>query len=198
MSDLLVLATFKSFLTGTVADTENAVLISIFEGVEAQFLTAAGRGDLPFIAATTARVEIHDGTGTERLYLDYQIASATGVTSILIGQDPATPTETLDPTDIDVISYSADSRQILRTDGGRFARAGRARVVQVTYDHAADLPDDARLAILRVAAQVYEQRGREDAKTEKLGDLSSAMAHLITDDPIWSQAVARHSRLVLV
>ena len=195
MSDLLVLATFKTFLTGTVSDAENAVLISIFEGVEAQFLTAAGRGNLPFIAASTARVEIHDGTGTERLYLDYKIS---GVTEILIGQDPATPSETLDPTDIDVISFSAGSRQILRTDSGRFARAGRARVVQVTYDHQADLPDDARLAILRVSAQVYEQRGREDAKAENLGGVSSAMAHLMDEDPIWLQAVARHSRLVLV
>lgn len=198
MSDLLVLATFKTFLTGTVADTENDVLISIFEGVEAQFLSAAGRGQLPFIAASTARVETHDGTGTERLYLEYPIASATGITAILIGQDPANPSETLDPTDIDVISYSANARQILRTDGGRFAGAGHARVVQVTYDHAADLPDDARLAILRVAAQVYEQRGREDAKSEKLGDLSSVMAQLITDDPIWLHAVARHARFILV
>ena len=199
MSDLISLEDFKTFLDPDgETNLNDDQLVLLVDGVEAQFLSAAGRAHLPFIATANARVEFHDGTGTQRLYLDYKTLDSVGITGIVLGHDPADPQETLDPTDIDEISYAADSREVLRTDGGQWSRAGRPRVVRVTYNHAADLPDDARLAIFRVSAQVYEQRGREDAKAEKMGDVSSTMAHLALEDPVWTMAVARHSRGLLV
>lgn len=149
------------------------------------------RAQAPFSDAITARTESHDGTGGPELWLDYPVGA---LTSLKIGRSVATPDETLSVGDVDVLSVATGDRRLVRVDGGIFGDLDVPRIVHATYDTAADLPEDAQLAVLRVIAQVYRQRGSEDATSENVSGYARTMANLAAQDAIWLAAVAAHKR----
>ena len=163
MADLVSLLDFKAFLA--VEDTaDDDLLDGLLDAAEEAFEQDAGRVRRPFRAAQSARAELRDGTGDELLILDYSIND---LTAIAIGTDPATPDETLDPDDFTLVAWRAGERWIRRVDGGVWGCRDEANVVRITYDAAADLPQMPGLAIKRVAAAIYRQRGAEDATSEQ-------------------------------
>ena len=135
------------------------------------------------------------GTGSSLLMLDYPIAA---LTSVVLGFSSASPVETLTVADPYSVVFAVGERSLERTDGGVFGEYGKPRCVHVTYNTQADLPTDVALAVKRVVAQIYRQRGSEDAKTESVGGYSRVLADLAATDPIWLQAVQRHARGVFV
>jgi hypothetical protein len=151
-----------------------------------------------YTAAATARTEVLDGTGSSRLYLAYPIAA---LTSIKLGYDSTAPTETLDATNKSVVVYGVGSRLITRTDGGVFGTVRQARYVEVVYDHAGNLPEDAKLPIMEVAASAYRNRGSEGMKSETVGSFYS----YTRDDAVaaaannvnWQLSVAANTPVVL-
>lgn len=149
------------------------------------------RAHAPFADALTARTETQDGSGGPELWLDYPVQALSALT---IGRTVAAPDETLAVGDANVLSVVTGDRRLVRVDGGVFGALDAPRVVHVTYDTAADLPEDAQLAVLRVIAQVYRQRGSEDAASESVSGYARTMAHLAATDPLWLAAVGAHKR----
>lgn len=149
------------------------------------------RAHAPFSDAIAARTEVHDGTGSDSLWLDYPIAT---LTSVKIGRNVAAPDESLAVADVDVLVYGAGARGITRVDGGTFGELDAPRVVHVTYATADDLPADAQLAVLRVLAQTFRQRGSEDASSENVSGYARTMANLAAQDTLWLAAVQAHKR----
>ena len=193
MSDLVSLTDAKTFLEISVS-TDDALLTDLLEHLEGLFEANTGRKSVPFTAAATARSEVKDGTGSRMLYLDYTIAD---VTSISLGFDSSDFVETLDPDDPDVVVWGVGSRIIERVDGGRFGAAGAPRYVTVVYNHQADLPQEAQIAIKRLLSQVYRQRGSEDATREEIGNYTRTLSKLVDTDPIWESAVTANRRMAL-
>ncbi len=193
MSDLVSLTDLKTFLEISVS-TDDALLTDLLEHAEGLFEASTGRKSVPFTAAATARSEVKDGTGSTMLYLDYAIAD---VTSISLGFDSSDFVETLDPDDADVVVWGVGSRIIQRVDGGRFGSAGSPRYVTVVYNHQADLPQEAQIAIKRLVSQVYRQRGSEDATREEIGNYTRTLSKLMDTDPIWEAAVTANRRMAL-
>lgn len=192
MADLATLEEFEAYLGGEVA-AEADLRQSLLDMAEAAFESACGRAHAPFSDAQEGRVEYHDGTGTDRLWLDYGVAD---VTEILLGEDFAAPDETLDVSDRAVVVFQAGSARLARTDGGAFGCLGAPGYVRVTYDAAADLPADAKLAVLAGAAAVYQRRGSEGVKSESAGPYSVTYweEDKVAMPPIWHAAVAAHTR----
>jgi hypothetical protein len=95
-----------------------------------------------------------------------------------------------------VLVYGEGSRRISRVDGGVFGRSGQRRYITVEYDHQADLPSDATLAIKSVCAMAYRRRGSEAEKSETLGSFYShtMVNDAAVDDPYWRSAVAANAR----
>lgn len=207
---LVTLTDAKAHLRVT-ATADDALIQSIIDPIESLFVMQCGRTDRPFATAATGRIEVRSGTGHPLLTLDYPIAN---ITSIKIGRDFTAPDETLDATNVDVVAFATGSRALWRSDGGVWrARSGspsgsvssqnfgsgaanwqwsspEPRIVQVTYDHDADLPDFPKLAIKRAVAAVYRQIGSEDAKSETMPDgYSRVVADVATSDPLWAMAV---------
>ncbi len=149
------------------------------------------RAGAPFSDAIAARVETQDGTGAPELWLDYPVAS---LASIKIGRNPAAPDESLAIASLDVLSYAVGERCLVRVDGGTFGELDAPRVVQITYTTADDLPADAQMAVLRVLAQAYRQRGAEDAASENVSGYARTMANLAAQDELWLAAVRLHKR----
>lgn len=197
MPDLVSLPEIRSFLADPPS-ADDTVLSAILEYVEGLFESETGRSSTPFAAAGSNRTEVKDATGGPEIFLDYPVAV---LTSVNLGYDPANPAETLDVADKNVVTYAVGSRRLSRTDGGVFGVAGKPRYVQVVYNHQADLPEPAKLAIKRVCALIYRQRGSEDAAEETIGGYSRRMAkfgrEFVDDDPTWRLGVASCRRLVL-
>lgn len=189
-ADLVSLAEFDAWLGGAVT-AENDMRTAILEQVEAQFERECGRSAIPFVAAQPGRAEVRDGTGSEAIWLDYPISV---LTSITLGFDHTNPTETLTVGDL---LYAAGERRIVRQDG-RFGCFGAPRYVKVTYNAAADLPVDAKLAILNEAARRYRARGSEEVKSETMGPYSVTFARSTgaSEESDWSRAVAAHTRVL--
>lgn len=160
-------------------------------GVIAFFERLCGRTSAPFSDEITGRVEYHDGTGNESLWLDYPLATLTAIT---IGQNHALPDETLVLNNAATLSQLAGSRLIERLDGGTFGELDATRAVKVTYDTADDRPEDAKLAVCRVIAQIWRQRGAEDAAQETVSGYSRQMADFAAKDGVWLDAVKHHTR----
>lgn len=197
MPVLVSLADLKTYLGDAPASADDTLLTQLIDDVEALFASETGRAIGSYQAAGSARTEVHDGTGSSVLYLDYPIVTLTSVT---LGYDASVPAETLAITDRNVLVYAVGERRITRTDGGRFGRAEWPRYVQVVYDCGADLPDDASLAIKSVVAMSYRRRGSEDVKSETLGSFYS---HTMVDDmaavdPFWRAAVMANRRALFV
>lgn len=156
------------------------------------FERLTGRKSCPFAGAFTARVEYHDGTGDGVLLLDYPPA---GITSITIGANHEAPDETVSSEAYVVV---AGDREITRLDGGTFGEFDAKRRVRVTYDTQDDRPEDAQLAVMRLIAQVWRQRGTEDAASETVSGYSRTMADIAATDGVFVAAVRAHSRPVMV
>lgn len=187
MADLVSLDEFKAFLDVS-GDAENALLQGILDAIEALLEEQCGRTARPFRAEQTARVELHDGTGTPVLLLGYP---ASALTSITLGRVVATPDETLDLTAAsDAVSWSSGKRLVRRTDGGIFGEIGEPNYVRVTYNAADDRPPSAALAVKRVSAAVYRQIGAEDATSERNATYSRDLAKVADDDPVWRMAIS--------
>jgi hypothetical protein len=190
-ADLVTLAEFDTWLGGAVA-AENDMRTALLEQVEATLERECGRTAIPFRAAQTGRIEKRDGTGGRSLYMDYAIND---ITSISLGYVEAV---TLDPDDDDIVRWAAGSRRITRVDGGTFGCHGSPLLVTVTYDAQADLPADAKIAVLRMAATLYRRRGSEEVKSETMGPYSVTYANaeaFTAADPVWAATVAGHMRL---
>ncbi len=194
MPDLVSLADLQTYLELS-SGTDDSLLTDLLDHVEGLFESETGRKETPFIAANTARSEVKDGTGSPEIYLDYPISA---ITSISLGFDSSNFDETLTPSDPDEVVWGAGSRRIQRVDGGVFGWLDKPRYVTVVYDFQADLPEEAQLAVKRVVAQVYRQRGSEDATREQIGSYIRTISKLVKDDPLWRRAVAGNSRRVLV
>jgi hypothetical protein len=147
-------------LTEAQAELGEDLLTQLLDAAEALFEAETGRGDVPFAAAATGRVEILEARRSRRLWLDYPIAT---VTAIALGADVSTPSETLAPADATKVVWRAGERGIVRVDGGLWSTTCRPfeaapSFVKVTYNTQDDLPDDAKAAVLRLAAAMYGQR----------------------------------------
>jgi hypothetical protein len=162
---------------------------------QALFEKEAGRSHAPFGAAQTGRIEIHPGdAGSSILTLDYPIAT---ITSIGVGRDVAVPDETITPADTTTVVWTVGSRELYRVDGG-YWRGWYPTWVKVVYNTVADQPADAKLAVKRLVAGVYNQRGAEGLSTAQRGSRSlsvtAGFAMLADKDPLWQMAVAAHRR----
>lgn len=173
---------------------EDLLLELLLDEVTGMLLAECGRGDRPFQPAQAGRVEVHDALPSCRLYLAFPVAS---LTSVVLGANPSAPDETLAVNDLDVLSWAAGERRLERVDGRWFAPCvgwgyRRPRYVHVTYDAQADLPTDASLAVMRVAAAIYRQRGQEGSTTDRVGGFAGDVAPVAETDPVWQAAVNAH------
>ena len=193
MSDLVSLAEVKVFLKIPVATTgDDTLLTDLLEHAEGVFESDAGRKDTPFTAVASARSEVRDGTGTRHIDLDYDISD---VASISLGFDSSDFVETLNPDDADKVVWGTSQRRISRVDGGRFGSADWPRYITVVYDHEADLPEDAQIAVKRLVAEVYRQRGSEEASREQIGTYIRSMGTVTSRfDKHWTVAVEANRR----
>ena len=180
-------------LTGASA-ADKALAGQVAARVQAMLEGACNRAQAPFAPSATARVERHDGTGRPELWLDYPIVA---LTTVKLGHDPAAPDETLEGTDPQVLVWRTGLARLARVDGGVFGCAGAPLWVEVTYNAGADLPEDAALAVLRVTAALYNQRGAEDVRVEREGGYTGEMAAVAESDPVWQAAVAAHRRVAV-
>lgn len=199
MSDLVTLDELKLYLGDAPASSDDVLLQALLDDIEAFFESATLRAPGYYTAAATGRTEVHDGTGSKRLYLDYPIDV---LTSVKLGHDSAAPLETLNVADKSVIVWGQGSRVISRVARwGRFGCVGDPRYVEVVYDHLGNLPEDAKLAIKSVASSVYRNRGSEGMKSETVGSFYSYTREDITaataSDPFWAAAVAANTPAVI-
>jgi hypothetical protein len=187
VADLVSLLGFKDFL-GVESVGDDDVLDALLDAVEEAFEQEAGRTARPFRAAQTGRAEVRNGTGDDLLYLDYAI---TTIASIIIGPDPLDPRESLDPDAVDVVAWRAGERWIRRVDCGVWGCRDEPNAVRITYDAAADLPLSPALAIKRVAAAIYRQRGAEDVTSEQTSTFlrSLKFGNASAGDIIWDLAL---------
>lgn len=190
MPGLVLLADQKTFM-GVTGTTDDALLTTLLTHAEVLLETACDRVACPFQAGGTSRIETHDGTGSGKVFTDYPIAT---LTSLLIGGDPTNPDETLAVTDPTVIRFGVGTNRIDRVDGEMLGEYGDPRVVQITYTPQDDLPEDAKLAVKRVVALIYGQRGSEDVVSEGDSGYAHALAKYAADLPDWQAAVLAHKR----
>lgn len=193
MSDLVSVADQKTFM-GVSSSTDDTLFGTLLTMVEDAFERACNRSERPFTTADAARTEVHDGTGHAALYLDYPIDE---VTAILLGYDASSPDEELDPDDLTVVTWPSGGRCISRVDGGKFGTIDQPRYVTVVYDTQDDLPEVAKLAVMRATAMLYRQRGSEDARAETSGDFSHTLGS-IEEDGFWKMAVQTCREPVIV
>lgn len=187
MAPLVTLAEAKVYLGPTPAG-DDALLQTLVDAAVLLLAEHCGRAAAPWsTVAQAGRVEVCDGTGSDVLWLPYPIAS---VASVAIGRNPSTPDETLSGADADVLQWIAGSACLARVDGGVFSHYGARRSVRVTYDTQADAPADAKLAVNRAVAALYQQRGSEDASSERIGGVETTLARVAEGDAVWQQVVA--------
>jgi hypothetical protein len=203
-------------LSESQAETDEDLLELILDGAVALFQSETDRSDTPFQESEEDREEIFDARNTARVMLDYPIAS---VSAIALGVNVASPSETLDPDDAAQVVYRIGKRDLVRTDGGlwsagsgvlSWARGGALvpdvdggpSFVKVTYTTQDDLPADAKAAVLRLAAQLYQQKDRGGVDSETLDNYTvmytnmSTFADASRKDPAWAVAVQKHRRFV--
>ncbi len=185
---LVSLADMQSFLS--VGATDGALIQSLLDGVEEQFLADCNRRDRPFITnAIASRVEIHAGTGTSLLALDYPVAS---IASITLGRNPSAPEVTLDPSDTTQVSFLVGKRNVMRVDGGVWGVLDAPAYVHVTYTTQVDTSSLAAVAVKRAVAAIYRQMGAEDTTRERLSSYERDLRQVYADDAIWKYAVHAH------
>lgn len=190
MSDLVPLPDVVKFCGIGSTEDNVAFIEAIAIQVESWFLAECHRTGRPFQVAQPARTEVRDSSGGPVLFTDYPMAA---VTSLKLGYDPAAPEETIDPADRTKVVWGAGDRRIARVDGRWFGCLGRPRYVEIVYDAQDDLPEDAKLAILRVTAAVFRESDVGEATVERKVDETLAELPRVADrDFVWRQAVAAH------
>lgn len=194
MSALVSAATLLNFVALGEDEAGADQVVELAGQVEAFLLAQCRRTGRPFQAASEGRVERRDGTGGTSCWLDYPIAA---LTSVKLGYDPANPTETLAVADPTVLVWQVGRKRLTRVDGGSFGAFGAPLWIQATYDAAADLPADAALAVLRVTAAIWRQRGAEDVSSERVGGYSADLEKAAEGDPVWQMAVQQYRVTVL-
>lgn len=194
MPDLVSYAELKDYLQ-LPNDVNETAITALLERVEGSLEAECDREALPFQTTQSGRIEWRDGTGTIRLFMHYPIAV---LTSITLGRDSSSPDETLDVTDVDVVSFDVGETRITRVDGGRFGAHRSPRQILVTYDAAAFLPEKAKDAVMDVASGRVRQFGSEGFKSFKLLDSGGSLRKLMSESDAWQTAVARYRRIVLV
>ncbi len=206
MADLVSLDEMKAFINTdrARAQEENGVLDMTLDQIEALLEADLNRTEVPFQEAEAGRIEDQDGTGSPTVWVDYPIDT---VTTIELGHDPAEPIETLDPTNPEEVAIIPGDRRIRRVSSPsthglevrtRRRRRGRGPAfgpwneplfVHVTYDTRDDLPDAAKLAVVRGTTLIWAQRGMEEANRHRLPDLTVDLKKLIDDMPEWQKVV---------
>lgn len=198
MSDLVTLTELKDYLGDAPATADDDLLTELIANVQALFAADCGRSVDSFVDEDS-QVEVHDGTGSAQLFLDHPIVA---LTSVKLGYNSSAPDETLSVTDKTVLVYGAGDRVIRRVDGGCFGLAGQPRFIEVAYDNAADIPENAKLAIKEVIASVYRSRGSDGMKSETVGSFYSYTRDdaqtIAASNPTWQAAVMANIRTVLV
>lgn len=192
MPSALLSVTELKLALGEETGTDNDELYTqLIDQVQAIFEAECNRHERPFAGVQAARTEIHDGTGSAELFLEYPAAA---ITSIVIGRDFSDPTETLDPADGDEIVWAVGSRQVSRVDGGTFSTAGTRRIVRVIYNASADLPRAAKSAVLAGCKVLVSRLGSEGVASERIGGYQIDYASFVTadmgNDPIWKLGVS--------
>lgn len=172
-------------------ETDQDTLQLITHACVTFFERLCDRAKFPFSDEQSGRQDVLDGTGSSILTLPYPVKT---LTSVKLGLNAAAPEQQLVVNNPSALVWSEGSRTLERTDGGTFGVLDKPRFVHVTYDTADDRPEDAKLANLRVIAQVYRARGSEDASAENTSGYSRTMANLAATDPLWVEAVKRHAR----
>lgn len=173
------------------AGTDQTVIQDLLTETITLFEKEVGRTTAPFSAALTARTEIHQPSeGSRILTLDYPIAS---VTSIALGRDVNAPDETILPGDATTVVWQAGDRDLIRVDGS-YWRGWYPRWVKVVYNTQDDQPADAKLAVKRMVATVYQGRGKEGFTSFTHGSRSWTIAEATEQDMVWQKAVNAHRR----
>lgn len=189
MSALVPAATLLNFVALGEDEAGADQVVELAGQVEAFLLGQCARKDRPFQAASAGRIEYAEGSGAATLWLDYPVAA---LTSVALGPDHTAPSETLVVNDQTKLVWSVGSPRLVRVDGGLFGAVDQPRFVKVTYDAGADLPSDATLAVLRVTAAIWRQRGAEDVTSERVGGYSADLAPAADSDPVWQAVVAQY------
>jgi hypothetical protein len=169
MSDLVTLPELKVYL-GDVPASDDELLSQLLDDVEAMYERDTLHPLGFYQAAATGVTTVLNGTGSSYLYLPYAIDD---ITSITLGYDSASPSETLDVSSASAVSWGQGERLVVRTDGGWFGTMSQRRYVHVVYDHLGNLSEDARLPIMEVVASIYRSRGSEGMKSETVGSFYS-------------------------
>jgi hypothetical protein len=179
---------------GIDVGTDQEVLEPLLDEVTALFEKACGRESAPFGAAQTGRTEIIQGDPWSKLiYLDYPIAT---ITSIGVGLDVAVPDEVMVPASAASVVWIAGRNDILRSDGGYWARYSPT-LVKVVYNTQAYTPLDAKIAVKKRVAAMYGGRGKEGFTQISRGSRSWSMAMGSDEDQAdrtWGEAVRNNSR----
>jgi hypothetical protein len=205
-SDLASGTDLGTFLGLSPAPT-GATLTSLnryVDGAVALFQKLTHRTEAPFQDEESDRIEIHDGMGQTTILLDYPPDLVTEVT---IGRDLDDPSETLDVSDPLQVIWREGDRRLRRTDGKNWQVSwATPGFVKVVYDAQADLPEDVRQAVLRLAGTLYQQQVSgtlTGLKSETLDNYSATYADLNTTvtttglaDPAWIDVVDAHRRLI--
>lgn len=193
-------------LSEVQADLQDDYLAFLLDQAEVLFTTATHRSGVPFQAAEDGRIEILEAPVGRTLWLDYPVSE---VTDVIVGADLLNPDTTLDPTDAADLIWRAGKRDVVRMDEPWSPRRGldcAPVFVQVTYDAQADLPLDAKAAVLSLARAGYHAAATASGtiQSESLDNYSvtyatavQAMTTAQAVDPAWALAVARHKRLTL-
>ena len=194
MSDLVSWAQIKDYLQLPNDDQETPIT-ALLGRVQGSLETECGREAAPFLASQSTVTEWHDGTGTKRLRRLYPIAV---LTSVDLGRDSTDFVETLDASDVDVLSFSVGSERLIRTDGGKFGLYRSPRYIRVVYDAADFLPELAKDAVIDVAAGRVRQFGSEGFKSFKLLDSGGSLRQIMDDSGAWRRAVEQYRRDLLL
>lgn len=187
-ADLLDVPAIKAFL-GITGNADDALLEQLSEGLEGLLERETGR----VFAAGMSVTETQNGTGRRVLYSDRPVSS---LTSVVIGQNPSIPDETLVVGPTVVVTDAKLPRRLVRVDGGVFPR-GIANV-RLVYDSADNLPADCRLALQEAIALVYRRRGSEDAAIEATGTFSHTLVQELRHLPTWSRVLSRTAAPVIL
>ena len=156
------------------------------DSAEAMFEAECGR---VFFGPKNARVEVHDGTGSYLLYLEFPVNA---LTSVKLGYNPSLPDETLPVNDKSLLNWAVGSDRLMRLDG-RFGWFRQPNYVQVTYDSQSNITDSARAAVKAAGKLIYN--GALGGTGERVGAYSVDQAGgilktaLETND-VWQIGVA--------
>jgi hypothetical protein len=198
-------------------EVDEKLIGDLLDGVTAVFEAECGRAKVPYGKAQLGRAEVHPARpGSWELKLDYGIAA---VSSIGLGVDPESPTETINPATPGVVRFTVGDRILYRIDGGTWdagspilswARGGplvpgprpglewgprQPGWVKLVYNTTADLPLTAQMAVKRVTAAIYRQRHKEGFSSKSGGDLTEVIQEVASKDDIWKLAVKAEKRL---